>query len=600
MTTTPFRSRLTGALLLIIALQAPPASAAEAAVADPGQTQRVHALFEQHWQATMQHSPEYATYVGDHRYGERLTDASPAMRTAEYARMRAALAEARAVPRDRLVPQDRVSLDIFIHELQDNLRFEPFSGYRSLSLGALGGFHTEFADLLVASPVTRRAEVEQMLARMAAYPLRVDQEIARLREGMTLGWVASRPVLERVLPLIDAQLSPALDRSPFFVPFTTLGAEIAPAEQEALRAQARRAVAEQVLPALRRLRSFVADEYLRAAPADGGLARYPGGAEVYAALVQSNTTTTLTATEIHAVGQREIKRLRAELEAVQREVGFEGSFAAFVRHLNTDPKFFHASPEALLAGYREIAKRIDPELPRLFSELPRASYGVRAMPPHMSPDRAEYYNGPALDGSSAGWFNANTAGYRTRPIWAMESLVAHEAVPGHHLQVARAVELGELPKFRRGGGYTVFSEGWALYAETLGPELGLYKDPHSRFGHLQWQAVRAGRLVVDTGIHALGWTRQQAIDYLAERTGLEIGFASSEIDRYYSWPGQALAYMTGQLKLIELRDRARARLGDRFDIRRFHMVVLDQGSVPLPLLERAVDAWIAERAGAPR
>lgn len=608
MPSTRSRSRRAGTLALFAAaLNVASAGAADVAAntaftatPEPAQAQRLQALFDRHWEAFMRRRPERATYAGDHRYGDRLTDATPAGEAAEYTRLRAALAEARGASHSMLSARDRVSLEIFIHELEDNLRFEPFVGYRSLSLGALAGFHTSFADLLLASPVTRPAEVEQMLARMAAYPLRVDQEIARLRAGMALGWVAARPVLERVLPLIDAQLEPAVDQSPFYAPFKTLGAGIPTFEQEVLRDKARRAVSGEVLPALRRLRAFVADDYLPAAPADGSLARYPGGAGVYAALVASNTTTTSTAAEIHAVGEREMKRLRGELEAVQREVGFEGSFAEFVRHLNTDPKFFHASPEALLAGYREIAKRIDPELPRLFRELPRATYGVRPMPAHMSPDRAEYYNGPALDGSTPGWFNANTRGYRTRPRWAMETLVAHEAVPGHHLQVARAVELGELPKFRRGGGYTVFSEGWALYAETLGPELGLYRDPYSRFGHLQWQAMRAGRLVVDTGIHALGWTRQQAIDYLAERTGLDIGLASSEVDRYYSWPGQALAYMTGQLKIIELRDRARARLGDRFDIRRFHAVVLDQGSAPLPILERAVDGWIAERAGAPR
>jgi uncharacterized protein (DUF885 family) len=314
---------------------------------------------------------------------------------------------------------------------------------------------------------------------------------------------------------------------------------------------------------------------------------------VYAAVVQSETTTTLSAREIHAIGLREVARLRGEMEAVMREVKFDGDFASFVRHLHTDPKFFHASPEAQFAGYRDIAKRIDPELPRLFAELPRATYGIRAMQSHVSVDDAEYYTGPSLDGTRLGWFNANTQAFRTRPIWEMETTVAHETVPGHHLQIARAVELGELPKFRRSAGFTAYSEGWALYAETLGFELQLYKDPYSRFGHLEWQAFRAARLVVDTGIHALGWSRQQAIAYMVERTGKDIGFVTSEVDRYISQPGQALAYMIGELKIIELRDRARQKLGERFDLRKFHMVVLDQGGVPLPILERSVDAWIA-------
>ena len=575
-----------------------------ASAADPSQTQtgtkRLHALFDARWEAQMQRYPEWASYLGDTRYGDRLEDASPAATAAGYAATRETLASAQAIARDALEKVDQVSLDMFVYELQEDLRYEPFAGYRSLSLGALGGFQSNFADLLAISPVATRAQVEQVLERIAAYPLRVDQELARLREGVRLGWVPPRNVLERVLVQLDAELSPAPEQGPFFAPFNQLGADIPAADKQALRERARLAIADQVLVPLRRLRAFVADEYLRAAPADGALGLYPQGAAVYTAAVQSQTTTTLSAAQIHAIGLREMARLRTEMEAVRREVGFAGDFAKFAAHLNTDPKFFHTGPEALLAGYRDIAKRIDPELPRLFAVLPRAPYGVRAMPAHMSPDRAEYYDGPTLDGSRGGWFNANVAAWRERPIWAMETLVAHEAVPGHHLQVARALELGELPKFRRSAGYVAFSEGWALYAETLGFELGLYKDPYSRFGHLQWQAFRAARLVVDTGIHAFGWSRQRAIDWMAERTGVDVPFVSSEVDRYYSWPGQALGYMIGELKIIELRDRAKQKLGARFDIRQFHGVVLDQGAVPLPVLERAVDAWVASVVAAPR
>ena len=565
---------------------------------DPTETKRLHALFDARWEWSMKTFPEWATFVGDDRYGDRLGDASREAEVAIHAAARSDLAAAQSIRRESLSAKDRVSLDIFVLQLQEQLRFEPFVGFRTMSLGALSGFHTEFADLLGASPVAQRRDVEQMLARLAAYPKRVDQELMWLREGVRLRWVPPRAVLDRVLPAIDGQLGGEVDKSPFFEPFTKLGKDIPAAEQETLRSQARLAIKEQVEPALRRLRAFVVDEYLPAAPASGALGSYPGGAEVYAAQVQASTTTDQTPAQIHATGLREMVRLRAEMEAVMKEVKFEGNFKAFARHLNTDPKYFHTSAEALLAGYRDIAKRIDPELPKLFAELPRAPYGVRAMPSHFSTDRAEYYTGPGLAGTRAGWFNANAQAYGKRPIWAMETLVAHEAVPGHHLQVARAVELGELPRFRRGGGYTVFSEGWALYAETLGFDLGLYKDPLSRFGHLQWQALRAARLVVDTGIHALGWSRQQAVDYMIERTGWEPNFVNSEVDRYYSWPAQALAYMTGELKIIELRDRAKAKLGERFDIRQFHRVVLDQGSVPLPVLERAVDGWIAELSAA--
>jgi uncharacterized protein (DUF885 family) len=319
---------------------------------------------------------------------------------------------------------------------------------------------------------------------------------------------------------------------------------------------------------------------------------------VYAALVREHTTTELSPQQIHTIGQTQLARLRGEMEAAQRETGFKGDFKAFVDHLNTDPKFFHSSPEALLAGYRDIGKRIEPELPKLFAELPRAPWGVRAMPAHLGPGAAEYYGSPSIDGKQPGWFYANVVGWRARPIWGMETLVAHEAVPGHHLQNARAVELGALPEFRRNGRYTVYGEGWALYAETLGSQLGLYTDPHSRFGHLQWQAFRAARLVVDTGLHALGWTREQAIEFMIERTGVDREMVATEVDRYYSQPSQALAYMIGQLKIVELRDRAKQKLGARFDIRRFHNAVLDQGAVPLPVLERIVDEWVAVQAKA--
>jgi uncharacterized protein (DUF885 family) len=576
----------------IVTLQAMPTRAADAI--DPAEARRLHALFDLRWEELMRLYPEWGTYVGDHRYGDRLRDASPEAIAADYAAARRTLKAAQGIRREALSSKDQVSLDIFVYQLEEHLRFEAFRGARSMSIGALGGFQTGFSELLRASPMTRRVEAEQMLSRMAAFPRRVDQEIVLLREGSALGWVPPVTVLERALLHIDGQLTPEVDKSPFFEPFTRLPADMPPAEQEALRKQARQAIGEQVMPALRRLRDFIADDYRKAAPPSGALGRYPGGPEVYAAVVKSQTTTDLNAEQIHAIGRRELARLRGEMEAVMREVKFDGDFAQFVRHLNTDPKFFHTSPEALLAGYRDIAKRIDPELPRLFAVLPRATYGIRAGPAHRSVDAAATYDGPALDGTRPGWFNAIAQGFRTRPIWSMETLVAHEAVPGHHLQIARAIEMGDLPKFRRGGGFTVYSEGWALYAETLGFELGLYKDPHSRFGHLQWQAFRAARLVVDTGIHALGWSRQQAIDYMVERTGMGVGFVTAEVDRYYSSPGQALSYMIGELKIIELRERAKAKLGERFDLRRFHMVVLDQGSVPLPVLERSVDAWIAE------
>ena len=563
-------------------------------------TRRLHSLFERHWEDSARRFPEWATWRGDHRFGDRLSDASPAARAANDTWTREMLQEAVAVPGDTLSTTDRVSRDLFIHNLEEQVRLQAHAGWRSRSLVSQWGFQSRLAGLLQASPVSTAAEVRQMLARLAAWPTRVDQEIVHLREGLSAGWTSPRPVLERVLQQIDGQLPADVSASPFFAPFKNLGPGISADQQNALRDTARQVITERVYPAQRKLRAFAQDESLPKAPPDGALLRYPGGAAVYADLVRQHTTLAWSAQQIHDIGRSQLLRLRGEMEASMRESGFQGDFAAFVTYLNNDPKFFHTSGDALLAAYRDIGKRIEPELPKLFAELPRMPYGVRAIPAHLGPGAAAYYTSPSLDGKRPGWFYANALAYRTQPIWGMETLVAHEAVPGHHLQNARATELGALPSFRRAGGYTVYGEGWALYAATLGGQLGLYTDPHSRFGHLQKQAFRAARLVVDTGLHALGWTREQAIDFMVERTGDQREFVATEVDRYYSQPGQALAYMIGQLKIVELRDRAQAKLGARFDIRLFHNAVLDQGPVPLPVLDRIVDGWLAEQAVAAR
>ncbi len=583
------RHALIGATLCLLALLP-----AQAAAAEPQPSQALQALFDRQWEDSARLWPEWATYRGDHRYGSKLLDAS-AQGIAERDEMaRRYLTQARQIPRDKLKPAERVSLDIFIANQQRAVDQQAFPGWRTMSLGALGGAQSQFADLLSVSPFSRRELAELSLTRMAAYPQRVDQEIANLRRGLAVGWVPPREVLERVLAQIDAQVPVALETGPFYVPFTRLPISMPETDRNALQAGARSAIATHVVPAMQRLRAFVADEYLARAPADGALKNYPDGTKVYDMLVRQQTTTNLSAQQIHDIGLRELKRLRAEMETVMVETQFSGNFDAFVAFLNTDPRFFVSGPDALLSGYRDIAKKLDAELPKLFAELPRAPYGIKAMPGFMGPNRAEYYSGPALDGSRSGTFFANAAAWRSRPTWGMETLVAHETVPGHHLQISLATELRDLPNFRRSGfGYTAFTEGWALYAETLGFELGLYTDPYSRFGHLQWQAFRAARLVVDTGYHALGWSRQRCIDFMVERTGVERSFVTAEIDRYTSQPGQALAYMVGKLKFDELRDRAKARLGARFDIRQFHNAVLDQGALPLNVLDRLTDEWIA-------
>ncbi len=603
---TPRHHRLALALFASLAAssaspvwaQAAPTASAATTTANPA-SRALHALFDAQWEALAQRFPEFATYRGDHRFNDRLADVSQAAQD-EADRLTADwLAQARRIPRADLNATDRVSLDMFIAMLERQQSLQAFPGYRTLRIGALGGPQSDLAGLLLVVPVANTTQVEQLLTRLAAVPRRMDQELATLRKGLGLGFVSSRDVLQRVLGQIDSQLAMPLEASPYYAPFKRLGAGINEADRTRLQAAGRQAVEQQVLPSLRRLRDFIANDYLPKAPANGALKNYPDGERLYDLVVRQQTTTNLSAAEVHAIGLRELTRLRGEMEAVMKGTGFQGDFAAFVKYLNTDPKFFHTSPEALLAGCRDIAKRFDAELPRFFAELPRAPYGIRPMPAFRGPDAAEYYDGPARDGTRAGYFNANTLGFKTRPIWGMATLVAHEAAPGHHLQIARNTELGQLPEFRRSSfGYTAYVEGWALYAETLGGPMGLYDDPYSRFGHLQWQAFRAARLVVDTGIHKLGWGRQQAIAFMVERTGVDVGFVTSEVDRYTSTPGQALAYMIGQLKIVELRDRAQKKLGAKFDIRRFHNAVLDNGALPLDLLDKLVDEWInAQAAG---
>lgn len=586
------------ALLALLLVATLPLTAA--AIVDGAEAAKAHALFERAWEDSARFFPEWASFRGDHRHGDRLSDASPAGEQRFDRQVREWLAEARSIDRSRLGPQDRISLDMFISQNQRLVEQQAFPGLRTMTLGALGGVQSRFAELMQVVPTASKPQVQQLLARMAAYPGHMDQQIERLQRGIALGFVPSRDVLDRVLLQIDAQLPAQLEDTPFWRPFTRLGPDIPEAERALLQAAGRDAVEQQVLPALRRLRAFVAGDYRAQARVDGAMLHYPDGARIYAMQVAHSTTTRLTPRQIHDLGLRELARLRPQMEAVLRTQGFTDDFPRFVRRLSTDPKHLAPSPEALLAGYREIGKRIDGELPRLFAELPRIPYGIAAMPAHFDAGKAEYYIDPALDGSRPGWFFANPRAYTQRPIWSMETLVAHETVPGHHLQVARAAELESLPEFRRNNAFTAYVEGWALYAETLGFELGLYRDAASRYGHLQLQIFRAARLVVDTGIHAFGWSREDAIDYLSATSGLARSQCAAEVDRYTSIPGQALAYMSGQLKIVELRQRAQAALGERFDLRRFHNALLDQGALPLSVLERSIDDWIARQAATPR
>jgi uncharacterized protein (DUF885 family) len=553
-------------------------------------------LLAEDWRDYRRRHPIAASLDGDRSGDDRWDDQSEAALADEDRHRRAVLARLEAIPRDALGDAGKLNRDLYAGQLADALRGYEL-GTHLLALDPRDGVQTyaQYADQL---PFACAADYASWLQRLDAYPRAVADAIALLREAVARKLLWPRASMERVPAQLDRLITEA-DRSPFYAPFARIAAPVAARDADALRERARDAVAQRVNPALRELRAFLVDVYLPAAPEAAGLTHLPGGDALYAYFARTHTTTDLTADAIHELGLREVARIRAGMEALAPQTGYRGSLQDVFAQLRADPANYYATGDALLHAYRAIAKRIDPELVRVFRTLPRLPYGVVPVPDALAPDTttAYYYPG-ALDGSRAGLYYVNLYRPEQRPIYEMMALSLHECVPGHHLQIALAQELHGVPDFRRASlAYTAYVEGWGLYAESLGDDMGLFDDAKSKFGALTYQMWRAVRLVVDTGIHARGWTRQRAVDYFldnAAKTPLDV---ENEIDRYVTRPGQALAYKIGELKLRELRDRAQARLGARFDVRDFHAVVLEEGALPLDVLERRVSAWV-ERASA--
>ena len=442
------------------------------------------------------------------------------------------------------------------------------------------------------------SDYEDWIARLQAFGTYVDQHIALAREGVRRGYRPPRLLMRRVRTQIDAHLrGEGPEDSLFWQAFDGELAEgIDAGTAERLRQSARTAISGTVLPAMQRLAQFFDDEYLPALDDNIGRCNLPEGGEWYAYLARFHTTTDLTPQEIHDIGLGEIDRIRTEMQKVIEQVGHTGSFASFLNHLRTHPRFYHKNPEDLLEAYRAASKQLDGELPKLFGKLPRTPYGVRPIPAISAPDTTTaYYQPPAADGSRAGFYYVNLYRPETRPIYEIEALSAHEAMPGHHLQIALAMELEDLPNFRTDLNSTAYVEGWGLYAEAIAAEMGMYTDPYSRFGQLTYEMWRAVRLVVDTGLHCMGWSRERAIRLLVDNSAKTEFDATNEIDRYIGWPGQALAYKIGELTIWELRNQAAEALGEDFDIRAFHDTVLAEGALPLDVLRRRIEAWVAER-----
>lgn len=564
-------------------------------VSSSGAAKKLHDLFDEDWQWGLEQYPESATLLGDNRYNDRLADYSFEAIERRKSHEREMLGRVQKIDRSQLGGQDLISYELFLRDKKLNVEAARFPT-EYMPIDQMNGVQILFGQLVSSTPFRNVKDYENYLARLAAFPKQLDQLIALMRRGMETKWLPPAVPLRSVPAQIEGQIADDPTKSPSYIPFERFPQDIPSAERARLSETGRRVIAQSLTPALKKLDTFIKETYLPACRVEVGASSLPDGKAFYQYSIRRHTTTDRTAKEIHEIGKREVARIRKQMEATIQQASFKGSFGDFLSFLRNDPRFYYTNPEDLVAGYSHIAKQADGKLPDLFAELPRTPYGVRVIPDYEAPAQTTaYYQPGAADGSRAGYFMINTYKLNTRPKYEMAALTFHETVPGHHLQIARAQELKGLPDFRRNAGYTAYVEGWGLYAESLGTEMGSYSDPYSKFGQLTYEMWRACRLVVDTGMHEFDWRRQQAIDFMKENTAKTENDIVVEVDRYIVWPGQALAYKMGELKIKELRAKASKELGARFDVRKFHNAVLDDGPLPLDLLETRINEWIAEQ-----
>jgi len=551
-------------------------------------------LFSDYYEFQLREDPSQATFAGRSEYNDRWDDPSPEHQRQYVASLRQFLQRLRAIPKSGVPARDRMSYELLERELNEKIE-EAGTISTFFSVNHMIGEHLSIFSTVAVAPASTEKDYENQIARLRALPKWVDQTIAAANFAITQEKIQPRLVAEHELEQLDVEMTPEAMKSPLLAAFTKFPAAISPADQERLRTEAIDAYTQAFLPAWRKLREYVSRTYLPATRDTLGLSQAPGGTEMYAFQVRKMTTTNYTPEQIHEIGLKEVARIQSEMAKIRQELNFTGTAEEFSDQVLNAPRFQPHSEAEILAHGRDIAKRIDPELPRLFKVLPRIPYGVAAIPADRARTSSEYYEWPSLDGSRAGYFYMRTADPEKESICCKESTILHESVPGHHLQIALSYEIPSMPDFRRIAEFTAYTEGWALYAETLGPDLHMYETPYEMYGYWQGQILRAARLVVDTGIHAKGWTREQAINYMVS-VGADPSrdFLASEVDRYIAWPGQALGYKVGQLKILELRALAEKELGPKFDIRAFHDVVLRNGSIPLDLLEEQVRTWIEQ------
>lgn len=552
------------------------------------------AIIDAHWAWQLEQHPERRLDYGDRSGNALWTDASIEALDARQLARRGFVRQLSAIEPATLSAAANLNRSMLLRELRDDIAAHEL-GIDLMSINMRSGPQHRHG-MVEYLPFDTAQDYEDWLTRLETLPTQLDQYRAQLVKGIAQQRTQARVVMARVPEQIDRVINPDPEQSPFWRVFASMPQSITADTQNDLKARARRVISDQLNPAYAAFKTFMVEQYLPACREEPGIGSLPGGKDIYRELVKQFTTTDLSPEQVHEIGLNEVARIRSEMLAIIDEVGFAGDLPAFNEFLRSDPQFYYTDAEALLTAYQAISKRIDPELVKLFGKLPRTPYGVRPIPSEIAPDTTTaYYMGPAADGSRAGFYYVNLYRPEVRPKYEMEVLSVHEAVPGHHLQIALAQELDKLPNFRRDSNVTAFVEGWGLYSERLGYDLGLYQDPYSQYGQLIYDMWRAVRLVVDTGIHYFGWSRQQAIDYFLANAAKSEADIINEIDRYIGWPGQALAYKIGQMKILALRAEAEAALGENFDIRAFHDTLLGVGAIPLDALEARMDNWLLEQ-----
>jgi len=563
-----------------------------AAQGDVPASEAFQSIIDDHWAWTLEEAPTFATSLGVRDYDDRLGYATLERADRNDDITRGFIERLQRIDADRLTPDDQINYDLLLLDLNNDAEASKFGG-KYLLMTNRNGPHTFVTGLHDNLPFFTKADYESYLARMSDIPRYLGEAAGTLRAGVEAGWTQPCAPMQGVEETIRFHLVDEISASVYLKPFEKQPATISNRDWRRMKKAAVRTTKDKIIPAIERYADFYRDDYAPACREEIGASALPNGAAYYAHRVRVFTTTDKTPDEIHALGLSEVARIRAEMMDVINAADFDGDFKAFQEFLRTDPQFYATTPEALVAATSVIAKKADGEMPNLFTRFPRMPYTVKPVPAATAEGTTTaYYERPAGDGSRAGVYRINTSLLDQRPLFELEALTLHEAVPGHHFQIALAQEL-TLPDFRKYGGFTAFTEGWGLYAESLGLDAGFYEDPYSNFGRLSYEMWRACRLVVDTGMHAKGWSKSQAMDFMAGNTVLSLHNIEAEVNRYITWPGQALAYKMGELKIKELRARASKALGEDFDLRRFHDAVLENGAVPLTMLEANMDHWIA-------